>query len=212
MTNDELRIKVSALRPMLFVRDFFMDKKELRHSIRSRLFGLAQSQRRHESKEACLNLIGTDEYKKASVVMIFLSLPHEVDTTAVILDAWQQGKTVAVPKISWQQRHMIAVEITSLETGLTESSSGLKNPTTGVPMPVEDIDLVVTPGLGFDSKGNRLGRGGGYYDRFFGSELLTAKKCGFAFSQQIVESVPVEEHDKLVDFLVTDAGVVVCNK
>ena len=187
-----------------------MDKIEMRHSLRSRLFGLPQSQRRNESKQASRNLISTDEYKKASSVMIFLSLPHEVDTTAVILDAWQQGKTVAVPKVSWQQRHMIPVEITSLETGFTEDRGGFKNPTTGVPMGVEEIDLIVTPGLGFDDKGNRLGRAGGYYDRFFASELLNAKKCGFAFSQQIVESVPVEEHDERVDFLVTDAGVVYC--
>lgn len=188
-----------------------MDKVELRHYLRSRLFALPQSQLRSESKLACQNLIATDEYKKASVVMIFLSLPHEVDTTAIILDAWQQGKTVAVPKVSWQQRHMIAVEITSLDTGFSESKSGLKNPTTGVPMAVEEIDLVVAPGLGFDGKGNRLGRAGGYYDRFFASEHLKAKKCGFGFSQQIVESIPVEEHDKRVDFLVTDSGVIVCS-
>lgn len=189
-----------------------MDKIELRHNLRSRLFALPQSQRRSESKMACQNLIATDEYKNASVIMIFLSLTHEVDTTTVILDAWQQGKTVAVPKVSWQQRHMIPVEITSLETGFSESSNGLKNPTTGVPMPLEEIDMVVTPGLGFDIKGNRLGRAGGYYDRFFASELLKAKKIGFAFSQQIVDSVPVEEHDKPIDILVTDAGVVVCEK
>lgn len=187
-----------------------MDKIEMRHNLRSRLFGLPQSQRRNESKQASRNLIGTDEYKKASAIMIFLSLPHEVDTTAVILDAWQQGKTVAVPKVSWQQRHMIAVEITSLETGFTEERGGFKNPTTGVPMAVEDIDLVVAPGLAFDSQGNRLGRSGGYYDRFFASEHLNAKKCGFAFSQQIVDSVPIEEHDERVDFLVTDEGVVYC--
>jgi 5-formyltetrahydrofolate cyclo-ligase len=189
-----------------------MDKIEMRHTMRSRLYALAQSQRRSGSKLACQNLIGTDEYKKASVVMIFLSLPHEVDTTAVILDAWQQGKTVAVPKISWQQRHMIAVEITSLDTGFSEDRRGLKNPTTGVPMPDEEIDLVVTPGLAFDKKGNRLGRAGGYYDRFFTNESLAAKKCGFGFSQQIADSVPVDDHDMRVDFLVTDAGVVICEK
>jgi 5-formyltetrahydrofolate cyclo-ligase len=187
-----------------------MDKIELRHSLRSRLFSLPQSQRRTESKQASRNLIATDEYKKASVVMIFLSLPHEIDTTAVILDAWQQGKTVVVPKVSWQQRHMIPVEITSLETGFSEEKGGFKNPTTGVPMAVEDIDLVVTPGLAFDGKGNRLGRAGGYYDRFFSSKHLSAKKCGFGFSQQIVESVPIEDHDERVDFLVTDDGVVRC--
>jgi len=189
-----------------------MDKIEMRHSLRSRLFGLPQSQRRSESKQASQNLIGTDEYKKASTVMIFLSLPHEVDTSAVILDAWQQGKTVVVPKVSWQQRHMIPVEITSLETGFSEERGGFKNPTTGVPMPIEEIDLVITPGLGFDAKGNRLGRAGGYYDRFFASELLTAKKCGFCFSQQVVDTVPVDEHDEAVDFLVSDAGFVVCDR
>ena len=189
-----------------------MDKKELRHTLRSRLFGLPQSQRRTESKQACRNLISTDEYKKASVVMIFLPLPHEVDTTSVILGSWQQGKTVAVPKVSWQQRHMIAVEITSLETGFTEERGGFKNPTTGVPVALEDIDLIVTPGLGFDRKGNRLGRAGGYYDRFFAAELLDAVKCGFAFSQQIVDSVPFDEHDESLDLLVTDEGVVVCDK
>jgi len=189
-----------------------MDKKDLRHTLRGRLFALPQNQRRTESKQACQNLIATDEYKKASVVMLFLPLPHEVDTTAVILDAWQHGKIVAVPKVSWQQRHMIAVEITSLETGFTEDRGGFKNPTTGVPIALEDIDLIVTPGLGFDHKGNRLGRAGGYYDRFFKLELLNATKCGFAFSQQIVESVPVNEHDERIDLLVTDAGVVDCGK
>jgi len=187
-----------------------MDKIEMRHSLRSRLFTLPQSQRRNESKQASQNLIGTDEYKKASSVMIFLSLPHEIDTTAVILDAWQEGKTVSVPKISWQQRHMIPVEITSLETGFSQERGGFKNPTTGVPVSVEEIDLVITPGLGFDVSGNRLGRAGGYYDRFFKSEHLTAVKCGFGFSQQIVDSVPVDEHDEKIDFLVTDAGVVYC--
>ena len=188
-----------------------MDKIEMRHSLRSRLYGLPQGHRRTESKQACRNLIATDEYKKASSIMIFLSLPHEIETTAVILDAWQRGKTVAVPKMSWQQRHMIAVEITSLETGFSEERGGFKNPTTSVPMAVEDIDLVVTPGLGFDDKGNRLGRAGGYYDRYFKSEHLSAKKCGFAFSQQIVDSIPVDDHDERVDFLVSDAGVVYCN-
>jgi len=189
-----------------------MDKIEMRHNLRSRLFALPQSQRRAESKQASQNLIDTDEYKKASAIMIFLSLPHEIDTTAVILDAWQQGKTISVPKVSWEQRHMIPVEITSLETGFSEERGGFKNPTTGVPMPQEDIDLVITPGLAYDAKGNRLGRAGGYYDRFFASKLLRAKKCGFCFSQQVVDSVPVDESDECVDFIVTDAGVVVCQK
>jgi 5-formyltetrahydrofolate cyclo-ligase len=140
--------------------------------------------------------------------MMFLSLPHEVDTAEAILQAWQLGKAVAVPKISWQQRHMIAVEINSLETGLSTSSSGLRNPVAGVPVPFGDIDLVVAPGLGFDKKGNRLGRGGSYYDRFFANEELKATRCGFGFTEQLVESIPAAEHDEPVEILVTDKEII----
>ncbi len=140
--------------------------------------------------------------------MIFVSLPHEVDTSEAILHAWQLGKVVAVPKISWEQRHMIPVQISSLETGFSTGASGLRNPIAGVPVPFEDIDLVVTPALGFDSKGNRLGRGGSYYDRFFANSELKALRCGFAFCEQLVDSVPVTEHDQPVDMVVTDEGII----
>jgi 5-formyltetrahydrofolate cyclo-ligase len=140
--------------------------------------------------------------------MMFLSLPHEVDTSEAILHAWQLGKAVAVPKISWQQRHMIPVQINSLETGLSTGASGLRNPTAGLPVPFEEIDLVVTPGLGFDKKGNRLGRGGSYYDRFFANEKLKAVRCGFGFTEQLLDSIPVTEHDEPVEVLVTDEGII----
>ena len=74
-------------------------------------------------------------------------------------------------------------------------------------MPIEEIDLVVAPALGFDKEGNRLGRGGAFYDRFFANEQLIASRCGFAFAEQLVDSVPVEERDEPVDFLVTDKEV-----
>ena len=143
--------------------------------------------------------------------MMYLSLPHEVDTSEVVLHAWQLGKTVVVPKISWQQRHMIPVRISSLETGFSTEVAGLRNPITGVPMPIEQIDLVVAPALGFDRKGNRLGRGGSFYDRFFAKEQLNAQRCGFAFSEQVIDSVPVVERDEPVDFLVTDKEILYFN-
>jgi len=140
--------------------------------------------------------------------MMFVSLTHEVDTSEAILHAWQLGKAVAVPKISWQQRHMIPVQINSLETGFSTSASGLKNPISGLPVPFGDIDLVVTPALGFDKKGNRLGRGGSFYDRFFANPELKAERCGLAFTEQLLESIPVAEHDMPVEILVTDEEII----
>lgn len=156
--------------------------------------------------------MATEQFQDASTVMMFLSLPHEVDTSDAILHAWQLGKVVAVPKISWQQRHMIPVGIHSLETGFSTGIGGLRNPTGGAPIPFGQIDLVVTPGLGFDRCGHRLGRGGGFYDRFFANTELTASRCGFAFSEQVVDSIPVTDSDEPVHFLVTDEGFIGCDQ
>jgi len=185
-----------------------MDKAQLRSTLLKRLHAMPSEQRNEKSRKACRNLVSIEPFQKASTVMMFVSLPHEVDTSEAILHAWQLGKVVAVPKISWEQRHMIPVQINSLETGFSVSASGLRNPIAGVPVPFEDIDLVVTPALGFDGKGNRLGRGGAYYDRFFANSRLKALRCGFAFSEQLVESIPVTEYDQPVDMVVTDEGII----
>jgi len=189
-----------------------MNKLQLRNELKARLLALEAETRSDKSKTACRNLVETPQFQQSAVVMIYLSLPHEVDTSAAILAAWQQGKTVVVPKISWQQRHMIPVVITSLETGFATEVGGLRNPITGVPMPIEDIDLVVAPGLGYDRKGNRLGRGGSYYDRFFANKGLRAVKCGLAFEEQVIENVPTVEHDVQMDMLVTDDEVLYFNQ
>ncbi|MEN6335629.1 MAG: 5-formyltetrahydrofolate cyclo-ligase, partial [Phycisphaerales bacterium] len=113
--------------------------------------------------------------------------------------------------ISWQQRHMIPVQINSLDTGFSTGTWGLRNPTTGVPIPFGQIDLVVAPGLGYDRKGNRLGRGGSFYDRFFANKDLRATRCGLAFVEQVMELIPTTESDEPVEWLVTDEEVVHCD-
>ena len=188
-----------------------MDKTRLRRQIQKRLLELTVEQRAEKSKRACSNLVSTPQFRDASTIMLYLSLPHEVATSEAILHAWQMGKIVAVPRISWQQRHMIPLQIHSLETGFSTSASGLQNPVAGIPRPLTDIDLVVAPGLGFDHRGNRLGRGGSFYDRFFAHQELRAVKCGLAFAEQQLDSIPVSEHDKPVDFLVTDEEVTYFN-
>ena len=185
-----------------------MDKAQLRRMLLNSLLAIPSELRDERSRKACQNLVSIQSFQDASTVMMFLSLPHEVDTSEAILHAWQFGKVVAVPKISWEQRHMIPVQISSLETGLSTGASGMRNPVAGVPVPFEDIDLVVTPGLGFDRKGNRLGRGGSYYDRFFANTELKAIRCGLALAEQLVDAIPVVDHDQPVDLLVTDKEIV----
>lgn len=179
----------------------------MRRQLMDCLLAIRPEQRNEKSRKACQNLVSTAHFKEASTVMMFVSLPHEVDTSEAILHAWQLGKIVAVPKISWQQRHMIAVQINSLETGFSTSASGLQNPISGVPVPFGEIDLVVTPMLAIDREGHRLGRGGAYYDKFFAHPELKAVKCAFGFAEQFLDSVPTADHDQSVDMLVTDEQI-----
>jgi 5-formyltetrahydrofolate cyclo-ligase len=195
----------------MLIEDQPMEKVELRRELRNRLLALSPEQRKEKSRRACKNLIATQPFQDASVIMLFLSLPHEVDTSEAILYAWQLGKVVAVPKISWQQRHMIPVRINSLETGISTGTWGLRDPVTGTPIPFGQIDLVVAPALGFDRQGNRLGRGGSFYDRFFANKDVIASRCGLAFTEQIMESIPITESDQPVDFVVTDEEVISCD-
>lgn len=184
-----------------------MDKPQLRKQLQSKLLGMTDEVCAKKSKKAYENLISLPQFQHASVIMMYLTMPNEIDTSYAVFYAWQRGKAVAVPRISWQHRDMVPVEISSLEEWFPTELVGLCNPIKGRVIPFEDIDLVVTPGLGFDRKGGRLGRGAGYYDRFFANKKLTACKCGFAFSEQVVESVPVQQYDVAVDLLVTDEEI-----
>ena len=188
-----------------------MDKAQLRTQFREILLGMSPEERVEKSRKACQNLMRTEQFADVVTVLAFLSLPHEVDTSEAILCAWQLGKTVAAPKISWQQRHMIPVEIKTLDTGFSTEIGGLRNPVKGLPIPFEEIDMVITPGLGFDRNGNRLGRGGSYYDKFFTNKRLRAIKCGLAFEEQVVDHITVTDQDIPVDMLVTDEQVVYFN-
>lgn len=176
----------------------------LRKNVRKKLAGLSRAVAHAKSMAASKRLLALPEFDRASVVMIYLPLPGELDVTPIALRGWQEQKVIAAPKTSWDDRHIIPLEIRSLETGLVTGNYGLREPADGEPIPLDMLDLVIVPGLAFDRKGNRLGRGAGFYDRFLASSHLRAVTVGMAWREQIVEKVPVKKNDIPVHMLVTD--------
>ncbi len=182
-------------------------KKAVRQELRQLLAALPESELQRRSAAACRRLCEEEEYRRAEVIMIFLSTPHEVDTRQLALQAWADLKRVLAPRVSWDQRRMIPVEIPSLASGVEEGYMGIREPVEGMPVPVSDIDLVVVPGLAFDQHGSRLGRGRGFYDRFLSHRDFRAAKCGLALADQFVDNLPVGAADVPMDMLVTDVAV-----
>lgn len=184
-----------------------MNKKELRQHLRRIMSDISPEELHNRSLQAYHRLIETPEYSRAQIIMVFLSLPTEVDTTPLVLRAWRDHKRVLAPKVSWEQRRMLPIEIRSLSDDVSESPLGIREPAQGVPIPVSAIDLIIVPGLGFDLVGHRIGRGRGFYDRFLAHRDWRGIACGFAIHEQVVEEVPVAAHDVQVDMLVTDTAV-----
>jgi 5-formyltetrahydrofolate cyclo-ligase len=182
-------------------------KAALRRELREKIAAMTLQQRHIKSLAACTLLAGAPEFAQARVVMLYLSTPEEVDTAPLALRCWQAGKSVVVPKVSWDQRRMLPVEISTLQTGITSTGPGIREPIAGKPIPLDLIDLAIVPGLGFSVTGHRIGRGMGFYDRFLAQSDFVGRSCGLAFEEQIVEALPVLDHDMSLSMLVTDSGI-----
>src|SRR5215208_4562497 len=131
-------------------------KSTVRKHLREVLARMTEAQRHAKSVAACALITSSAEFDAARIVMLYLSTALEVDTAPLALRAWQAGKTVVVPKVAWDQRRMLPIEISSLTTGMTTTGPGVREPIAGNPMPVEFIDLVIVPGLGFTQTGYRI--------------------------------------------------------
>jgi len=184
-----------------------MDKRILRQQVKNTLKQLSAAQLQKKSRDACKNLCLTEEFRRARVIMLFLSLEREIDTTFALQTAFSEEKTVLMPKVIWDDSKIVPVRLKTLNFECELDRYGLRNPIQAEIVPVGEIDLVVVPGLAFDARANRLGRGGGFYDRFGADPALRACRCGFAFHEQLLPDVPADPMDLPVDMLVTDRQI-----
>ncbi|MCK5113298.1 MAG: 5-formyltetrahydrofolate cyclo-ligase [Phycisphaerae bacterium] len=183
-------------------------KNKLRREIKAKLHAMSHEDIRAASRCAVEHISQLAEFRDAKVVMLFLSIPGEVDTLPLAKLAWAEGKKVVAPTACYNCRKMRPIECYEDEQHMFQHTHGLRGPAGKDELSVDQIDLVIVPGLAFDRNRNRLGRGGGFYDRFLADKSLRAKTVGIAFDVQIVPEVPVHDNDKPVDRVVTDKEII----
>lgn len=188
------------------------NKEAIREAMRRRLREVSLEDGKRWSGLVCARVASEPFFTRAEVVMVYLPIPGEVDITGLALRAFQEGKTVCVPRVDWRAGHMMAMEIRSLDDQFVEERRGVKQPSGGRPVCSDEIDLVLTPGLAFDAMGRRLGRGGGFYDRFLADPLLRrgglTTTCGVGFEFQVIDQVPTLGHDMRMDAVVTERRLI----
>ena len=176
-----------------------MTKKEIRKSIKAQKEQLTKEQIRENSHKITRLLLAEDCYKKADVIYPYIAYNQEILTDEMIEDAWKSGKKVAVPRVI--DDHMEFFYITSfddLELGYCD----IPEPKTTAVAEDQNI-LILMPGLAFDRNFNRIGYGGGFYDRYLDTKSdRKFTKVAFAYDFQLLEHVETEEHDYKIDALI----------
>ncbi|MFH0937964.1 MAG: 5-formyltetrahydrofolate cyclo-ligase [Planctomycetota bacterium] len=182
-------------------------KKNLRQTVLTKLAALSMVARRGDSRRVVERLTSCVEWQRATTVLAFYSFGAEVDTHEFLAECLRQGKTLALPRL--RSRNIISVHhVTNLDVDLERNRLGFREPNCHLAeISLSQIDLVIVPGLAYDLKGNRLGRGRGCYDHLLASRELQAVCCAIVFDCQVVAAVPTTAHDRPVDMVVTESRV-----
>ena len=189
---------------MTMSNDVAIAKNAIRAQVRQRREALDPAWIMENSNSIQIATLALEEMKAARVVCCYMGMPNEVQTDLVCEHCWNDEKKLCVPvyreregcyETAWLER----------ESELRVDRWGIREPMEIVPVTSEDIDVIIVPGLAFDSDGNRLGHGKGYYDRLIDRQARQALKLGLAFDFQIFASVPTSDHDIKMDAVVTES-------
>jgi 5-formyltetrahydrofolate cyclo-ligase len=189
------------------------DKLALRNTIKSRLGAMTLAQRAEGSARAVAALRQAAPVARAlaaregqpPAILLYVPMPFEVDIAPLAHDLLAAGAIVCVPSVDWPGLAMRAIRIQRWPEDLVLEARGVMVPRAGWDGPriePEALDCVLVPGVAFDTRGGRLGRGGGFYDRYL-TRVDLSRRLGVCFHCQIAEHVPMQPHDARVGTVIS---------
>lgn len=182
-----------------------MNKSDLRQSCLTYLKELDATQRQRIGKKLLTQLTALDSWRQATTIGVTISQGVEWDTRSIIETAWQQGKTVCVPKCLSKEKQLVFYQLDTYEQLENVYIHLLEpNPHKTTPVLKEQIELLLVPGLLFNKQGFRIGFGGGYYDRFL--QDFSNETISLTSENQVMEYLPVEPFDIPVHQILTENG------
>lgn len=189
---------------------FKMQKQLLRAEILTRRSQLTDTKLAELSSQVFNQLLASKILDPAQIIMLYMDFKDEVRTAEIIEYLWRQGKTVVIPRVNKKEDRLDLFKIASFNE-MTRSSFGILEPSKELMPDIQpdQIDLILSPGVAFDTVGNRIGYGGGYYDKLLPHIQPSCVVCGLAFELQIVAQglIPVEPHDVPLHYVVTDSRI-----
>ena len=157
-------------------------------------------------------LMALDAYQKAKALACYVSYGSEVDTHPLITRALSDGKTVAVPHCVMKTHDMKMLTLSHFPDDLKPGTMGILEPDPAIcpEMPPDAIDLMIVPGVGFTESGERLGYGGGFYDRYLPRLRPDAARIALVPEYLLFNALPTEDHDQRVPVIITERRIINC--
>ena len=174
------------------------DKRTLRKEIRAEITKLSAEEKQLLSAQIFSKIESLNEVQNASVVALFVSLPDEPQTTAIIDHILSENKRVVVPRIEGEEMNFY-----DISEGVEIGAFGIMEPTSTTPVEPGEIEVMIVPGVAFTLDGARCGRGKGFYDKYLSHSCFRAHTIGVCYPCQIVEKLLTEEHDKMLDRVIS---------
>lgn len=181
-----------------------MDKSEIRRKIKNLRMILSEIEKENAASEVFERLEKTAAFLLADNILMYHSLPDEL-STHTFLKKWSNRKHFYLPRVNGVNLEILPYDETKLELGAFH----IEEPTGDNTIDPEKIELIIVPAVAYDRKGNRLGRGKGFYDRLL--KTAPAAKIGVGYEFQLLDSLPIEEHDVPVDMVITQKTTIVIN-
>jgi 5-formyltetrahydrofolate cyclo-ligase len=187
-------------------QDLQAAKKALRKLVLAQRDALDAATRREASAAISRRLCADPRYASAQVVAAYASFGSEFDTSAFLMEVMAQGKVLVLPRIDKANARLELRRIADPQKDLVSGVWGIQEPALHCEsLPVEAVDFMLVPGVAFTRAGDRLGYGGGYYDRLMTGLRPQVPRIAAAYSMQVVGAVPMGERDQPVTAVVTEA-------
>ena len=183
--------------------------------IRKKMLELRKNMNEEDVKLKSSKIIDTllklPSVKNAKNVMVYMSFRNEVNTFELIETLKIQGKKIIAPLCDMKEIKIIPSEVNDIEKDFVKSKLGYLEPNKERlrAVDIDDIDVIVVPGVAFDKKGNRIGFGAGFYDRFLKNKSKKTVTVALAYDYQIIDTIPNDKFDVPLDYIITEKRIIV---
>ena len=181
-----------------------MNKKELRKKILDLRSRLAADEVKTQSQTICTRVTEEKAYEEAKNVCLYMPVRNEVDVSYLLKDALDSEKNVWLPKVRDNDMEFCHYDE---NTELVSGEYGILEPSSEYMLEPDEGTLIIMPGAVFSCKGDRIGYGGGYYDRYL-EKHPACKTIALCYDFQIKEEIPTELHDIRPDQIISNSGKV----